>query len=188
MSAATRRRSGAAQAAPPAARCGHGRRAQQLDVLAPILGSNRGLLRLDISGTSVPVGPTLAAALAQLTEGAPNATKPAYGLQRLRLASCGRAAGGQQAALLGRVLAECPALVALDASGEAEGCCARPGHAVHRCVTGHAPWLPLPPKCPNLTQRTPPAGCRWLTLEGLEGEAGDALWAALGMLPLRHVR
>lgn len=57
-----------------------------------------------------------------------------------------------------------------------------------RCVTGHAPWLPLPPKCPNLTQRTPPAGCRWLTLEGLEGEAGDALWAALGMLPLRHVK
>ncbi|KAL4435250.1 hypothetical protein ABPG77_001932 [Micractinium sp. CCAP 211/92] len=146
VSAATRRRSGAAQAAPPAARGGHAQRAQQLDVLAPILGSNRGLLRLDISGTSVPVGPTLAAAVAQLTEGAPNATKPAYGLQRLRLAGCGRAAGGQQAALLGRVLAECPALVALDASG-----------------------------------------CRWLTLEGLEGEAGDALWAALGMLPLRHV-
>ncbi|KAL4436631.1 hypothetical protein ABPG75_003770 [Micractinium tetrahymenae] len=140
------RRSGATHAASPAGGSAAQQQQQQLDVLAAIVGSNRGLLSLDIGGTAVPVGPGLAAALAQLTAGAPNATKPAYGLQRLRLAGCGRAAGGQQAALLGRVLVECPALVRLDASG-----------------------------------------CPWLTQEGVEGRDDEALWAALCMLPLRHV-
>lgn len=97
---------------------GAGGQAPQLDVLSAILSSNRGLLSLDLSGTAVPVGGGLAAALALLTAGVPNATKPAHGLQRLRLAGC-RRAGGQPAgapALRG-VLLECPALTELDLSG-----------------------------------------------------------------------
>lgn len=135
-----RQRRAAARAASPAAG-GAAQQQQQrrrrglgLDVLAGIVGSNRGLLSLDISHTAVPVGPALAAALAQLTAGAPNATKPAHGLQQLRLAGCSPAAGGQQAAMLGRVLAECPALLKLDASGEAgaQRVCALPTHGRRR--------------------------------------------------------
>lgn len=73
------------------------------------------MLHLDLTGTAVPVGGALAQALAQLTARVPNATKPAYGLQRLGLAGCRRAAGGDPAALR-NVLLQCPALRQLDAS------------------------------------------------------------------------
>ncbi|KAI7836132.1 hypothetical protein COHA_009962 [Chlorella ohadii] len=93
-------------------RAGH---TQQLDVLGGIVASNRGLVTLDLSGTAVPVGTGLAAVLAQLTAGVPNATKPAHGLRCLRLAGCPRQDGGGPAALR-EVLLECPALQELDVS------------------------------------------------------------------------
>lgn len=101
-----RRRSGAAAS-------------QALDALAPILGSNRGLLALDLGGTSVPVGTELAAALSQLIAWAPRVTRRAYGLQRLSLAGCPRApsGGGVPGGALTAVLVQCPALIQLDVSG-----------------------------------------------------------------------
>lgn len=90
-----------------------------MDVLAAVLRPNAGLLALNLSRTAVPVGNGLAAALAWLTAGAPNATRHAHGLQRLHLAGCGCEGGGGGAArtALRQVLLQCPALVELDLSG-----------------------------------------------------------------------
>lgn len=100
---------------------GSGQGPAPLDVLAAIVGANRGLLSLDVGGTAVPIGAALAAALDQLVAGAPNATKAAHGLQRLRLAGCSRGAGEAQHEALRRVLLACPALTWLDAAGEGGG-------------------------------------------------------------------
>lgn len=86
-------------------------------MLGAIVAANRSLASLDLGGTAVPVGAALAAVLACLTAGVPNATKPAFGLRRLRLAGCSRQASGGPAALR-EVLLECPALQELDVSGE----------------------------------------------------------------------
>ena len=98
-------------------RGGTGQQQQQLEVLGAIAASNRGLVSLDLSGTAVPIGSSLAAVLAQLTAGVPNATKPAYGLRCLRLAGCPKQGGGGPVALR-EVLLGCPALQELDVSSE----------------------------------------------------------------------
>lgn len=144
---------------------------QALDVLGPILGSNGGLLSLDLSGTAVPVGSALAAALAQLTAGAPNATKPAHGLQCLRLAGCQRAGGGggqAQAMALREVLLECPALAELDVSGERTALagwqlsCKQSSllQAEQTNATAVLRQLPSPCCITALLHPCPPAGCQ----------------------------
>lgn len=120
-----------------------------LDILGAVIGANRGLLSLDLGGTAVPVGSGLAAALAQLLKNRPNATKPAFGLQQLRLAGCCRVGGSDG---LREVLLQCPALTSLDLSGEAcsalaeqpalnscteEAMLSRPGPAMHWCIVAH---------------------------------------------------
>jgi len=87
-----------------------------LEVLSAILGANRNLLSLDLSGTAVPIGAALAAALAQVPSGRASEGKPAFGLRDLRLAGCRRAGGGGVGTLR-HMLTKCCALTSLDLSG-----------------------------------------------------------------------
>ncbi len=165
-------------------RAGH---TQQLDVLGGIVASNRGLVTLDLSGTAVPVGTGLAAVLAQLTAGVPNATKPAHGLRCLRLAGCPRQDSGGPAALR-EVLLECPALQKLDVSGEwavrPPGSERRRRLAASKCKNSH------PTPCARqqpMASSSSCAGCRWLTADALP-QSGDAFQAALSGLPVERAR
>lgn len=164
-------------------RAGH---TQQLDVLGGIVASNRGLVTLDLSGTAVPVGTGLAAVLAQLTAGVPNATKPAHGLRCLRLAGCPRQDGGGPAALR-EVLLECPALQELDVSSEwavrPPGSERRQRQVASNCNL----FLCNAVLRANRTTFTPCAGCRWLTADALP-QSGDAFQAALSGLPVERAR
>ena len=106
-------------------RAGRCRQQPPLDVLAAILRSNRGLVALDLGGTSVPLGGSLANALWQLTPAA-DAHKPTHGLQRLRLAGCSWAREEGRLDALRQVLLRCPALTSLDVSGALAGWLALP--------------------------------------------------------------